>query len=67
MFKNACFMSAIIPIALNLNFSKIPSILDNNFGPEYKQSFKDGPVVEHDASKTALILVVSLSLRMTGL
>ena len=41
-------------------------IFESKFGPEYKQSFKDGRSDAQDPSNTALILVVSLSSLSTG-
>ena len=52
---------------LNLNLIKISNILVNKFWPEYKHSLREGPFLEQEASNTAVIFVVSLSSRITGL
>ena len=53
---------------LNPNLIKISKIVVHKFGPEYKHSLlREGPLVEQEASNTALILVVSFSSRITGL
>ena len=60
-------MSAKIATLLNLNLNKTSHILESIFGPEYKQSLREGPLFPHDASNTARIFVVSLSSLTTGL
>ena len=60
-------MSAKTPILFNLNLSKMSKILAIRVGPEYRHSFNEGPLTLHEASNTARILVVYLSLRITDL
>ena len=64
--RNACLISAIIPIGLNRNLSITSNILLSKFGPGYKQLLSDSPFAAHDASNTARIFVVSLSVLITG-
>ena len=49
--KNACLISAKISIELNRNSNNMSKIFESKFGPEYIDSFKDGPSDAQDASR----------------
>ena len=55
-FRKACFTSAKMTMKLNMNLTEISKILVNTFGREYKHLLN-----------TALVFVLSLSSRITGL
>ena len=59
-------MSPRMPMWFNLNRIRMSAMFSKRLRPEYRQSFNEGPLFEHEASNTALILVVSLSLLITS-
>ena len=61
ILRKTCFISEITAILFEWKRSKISWIIDNKFGPWYKQSFSEAL----NASETGRTLVVVLSFRTT--